>query len=391
MEEAKMALIRRAGFSDFEKAEIWRGWKRGMTLNSIGRALDRAGPHVRDLVAASGGIAPLPRRRSSWVLSRSEREEISRGIAAGHSMRTIATALERAASTVSREIARHGGRETYRADAADKAAWISARRPKRCRLAINGRLRRIVVKKLQLNWAPEQISGWLKEAYPEALEMQISHETIYRSLFIQARGVLKKELQGHLRTRRTIRRSRHASLRRQSRGKIIDAISISERPAEIEDRAIPGHWEGDLIAGLYNSHIATLVERQSRYVMLVKVADKSTPAVVQALIKQVRRLPKELKKSLTWDRGLEMAHHKDFSIATQMDVYFCDPRSPWQRGTNENTNRLTRQYLPKRTDLSEYSQADLNKIALQLNQRPRKTPGFRCPANKFGECVALTA
>jgi len=242
-----------------------------------------------------------------------------------------------------------------------------------------------------LNWSPEQISGWLKEAYPEDLHMQISHETIYRSLFIQARGALKRELLGHLRTRRTLRRSRHATLRKQSRGQIVDAVSISERPADVEDRAIPGHWEGDLIAGINHSHIATLVERHSRFVMLVKVGDKSSPVVVKALIKQVRGLPRELRKSLTWDRGLEMAHHKDFSIATDVAVYFCDPRSPWQRGSNENTNRLLRQYLPKQSDLREYSQAELNKIALQLNQRPRKTLGFRCPADKLSEFVALTA
>jgi len=247
-----------------------------------------------------------------------------------------------------------------------------------------------VTKKLQLEWSPEQISGWLKQEYPDALDMQISHETIYRSLFIQARGVLKKELLGHLRSRRTIRRSRHATLRKQSRGQIVDAISIRERPAEVEDRAIPGHWEGDLIAGTHNSHIATLVERQSRFTMLVKVDGKTSPEVVRALIRQVRRLPKELRKSLTWDRGLEMALHKEFSIATNVNVYFCDPRSPWQRGTNENTNRLLRQYLPKQSDLSEYSQAALNKIALRLNQRPRKTLGFRCPADKLDEIVALT-
>jgi IS30 family transposase len=248
-----------------------------------------------------------------------------------------------------------------------------------------------VVKKLRLQWSPEQISGWLKEEYPDALDMQISHETIYRSLFIQARGVLKKELQGHLRTWRTLRHSRHATLRKQSRGQIVDAISISERPAEVEDRAIPGHWEGDLIAGSNNTYIATLVERHSRFVMLVKVDDKSSPSVVKALIKQVRRLPQELRKSLTWDRGLELAHHKDFSVATDVDVYFCDPRSPWQRGTNENTNRLLRQYLPKKTDLGVHSQAELNKIALRLNQRPRKVLEFRCPADKLSEIVALTA
>jgi IS30 family transposase len=311
-------------------------------------------------------------------------------MAASKSMRTIAAALKRAPSTVSREIARNGGREAYRADAADTAAWAYARRPKRCRLARNGRLRRVVTKKLQLEWSPEQISGWLKQEYPDVLDMQISHETIYRSLFIQARGVLKKELLGHLRSRRTIRRSRHATLRKQSRGQIVDAISIRERPAEVEDRAIPGHWEGDLIAGTHNSHIATLVERQSRFTMLVKVDGKTSPEVVRALIRKVRRLPKELKKSLTWDRGHEMAHHKDFSIATNVDVYFCDPRSPWQRGTNENTSRLLRQYLPKRSDLSEHSQVDLNKIALRLNQRPRKTLGFRCPADKLDEIVAST-
>ncbi len=385
-----MARKRRPGFSDCEKAEIWRGWKSGKTLRGIGRALDRRSSHVRVFVAASGGIVPPPRRRSPRALSRAEREEISRGMAASKSMRTIAAALKRAPSTVSREIARNGGREAYRADAADTAAWAYARRPKRCRLARNGRLRRVVTKKLHLEWSPEQISGWLKQEYPDALDMQISHETIYRSLFIQARGVLKKELLGHLRSRRTIRRSRHATLRKQSRGQIVDAISIRERPAEIEDRAIPGHWEEDLIAGTHNSHIATLVERQSRFTMLVKVDGKTSPEVVRALIRQVRRLPKELKKSLTWDRGHEMAHHKDFSIATNVDVYFCDPRSPWQRGTNENTNRLLRQYLPKRSDLSEHSQVDLNKIALRLNQRPRKTLGFRCPADKLDEIVAST-
>lgn len=386
-----MVRMGRRGFSDFEQAEIWRGWKSGRTLRSISRSLGWSDMHVRNLVSASGGFAPPPRRRSSRVLSRREREEISRGIAAGDSMRTIAAALERAPSTVSREIARHGGRDAYRADAADSAAWTFARRPKRCRLATHGRLRGIVTRKLRLWWSPEQISGWLKEEYLDVADMQISHETIYRSLFIQARGVLKKELQEHLRTRRTIRRSRHATLRKQSRGCIVDAISISERPAEIEDRAIPGHWEGDLIAGTKQSYIATLVERHSRFVMLVKVEGKSSPAVVKALIKQVRHLPRELMKSLTWDRGLEMARHKEFTIATNVEVYFCDPRSPWQRGTNENTNRLLRQYLPKQSDLAEHSQAKLNKIARQLNQRPRKTLKFKCPADKLSEFVALTA
>jgi len=302
-------------------------------------------------------------------------------------MRTMAAALKRAPSTVSREIARHGGREAYRAEAADEAAWANARRPKRCRLASNPRLRRLVATKLRLQWSPEQTSGWLKQEYADDMGMQVSHETIYRSLFIQSRGVLKKELLGHLRSRRTMRMSRHATRRKQSRGQIVDAISIRERPAEIEDRAIPGHWEGDLIAGIRNSHVATLVERQSRFTMLVKVDGKTSPEVVKALSRQVRQLPKQLRKSLTWDRGLEMALHKDFSIATGVKVYFCDPRSPWQRGTNENTNRLLRQYLPKQSDLSEYSQVELNKIALRLNQRPRKTLGFRCPADKLDDVL----
>jgi IS30 family transposase len=370
-----------------EKEEIWRRRKTGATLRGIGRALNRRSAVIRRVVVASGGIAPTPRRRSPRTLSRVEREEISRGVAAGLSLRTMAVALKRAPSTVCREIARHGGREVYRAEAADQAAWANARRPKRCRLATNPRLRSLVAKKLRRKWSPEQISGWLKQEYADDMAMQVSHETIYRSLFIQARGVLKKELHGHLRSKRTMRMSRHATQRKQSRGQIVDAVSIRERPAEIEDRAIPGHWEGDLIAGIRNSHVATLVERQSRFTMLVKVKGKTSPEVVKAVTRQVRKLPKQLRKSLTWDRGLEMALHKDFSIATDVKVYFCDPRSPWQRGTNENTNRLLREYLPKQSDLSEYSQAELNKIALQLNQRPRKTLEFRCPADKLDDLL----
>jgi IS30 family transposase len=386
-----MTRMRRSGLSTSERSEVWNQWKSGKSLSHIGRSLGRSAGLIHGVVSGNGGIVPPTRRRPQWALSRSEREEISRGIAAGDSMRTIAAVLERAPSTVSREIARHGGRETYRAGAADGMAWDSARRPKRCRLVVNRRLRRVVAEKLGLEWSPEQISGWLKQEYPDREDMQISHETIYRSLFVQARGALKKELVGHLRSGRTMRRSKHASIRGQARGQIVDAISIRERPAEIEDRAVPGHWEGDLIGGLSNSHIATLVERQSRFTILVKVTGKDTKTVVKALIKQVRCLPAELRKSLTWDRGTEMARHKEFSIATNVQVYFCDPRSPWQRGTNENTNRLLRQYLPKHTDLSDWSQAELNQIALRLNQRPRKTLGFRSPAEKLDECVALTA
>jgi len=248
-----------------------------------------------------------------------------------------------------------------------------------------------VASKLILDWSPEQISGWLKIQYPDDESMRVSHETIYRSLFIQARGVLRKELMGHLRSKRRIRRSQHARIFKDSRGQIVDAISIRERPAEIEDRAIPGHWEGNLIGGTKNSHIATLVERHSRFTALVKVRNRDTAAVVAALSRQIRRLPTSLRRSLTWDRGLEMAKHKNFTVATNVKVYFCDPHSPWQRGTNENTNRLLRQYLPKRTDLSGYTQSELDKIALRLNQRPRKTLGFQTPASKLHASVAPTS
>lgn len=385
-----MAQMGRPGLSAPLKAEVWRRWKDGQSHSDIGRALGKHPASVHGVVAANGGIVPLPRRRSRRALGWEEREEISRGIAAGDSMRMISAAIERAPSTVSREIARNGGRDRYRANVADEAAWGRARRPKRCRLATSFRLRSVVSDKLRRKWSPEQISGWLRREYPHAENMQISHETIYRSLFIQARGALKKELVAHLRTRRMMRRSKKASTRDQPRGQIVDAVSISERPAEIEDRAVPGHWEGDLISGSNNTHIATLVERQSRFTMLVKLDGKDTETVVGALIKQVRRLPSELRLSLTWDRGMEMARHKEFSIATNFEVYFCDPQSPWQRGTNENTNRLLRQYFPKKTDLSPFSQADLNRIALQLNQRPRKTLDFASPAERFDECVALT-
>jgi IS30 family transposase len=359
-------------------------------LHEIGRAFGKDHGSIQFLLSQHGGIVPNVRRRSQRTLTLAEREDISRGIAAGSSIREIARGLERAASTVSREVARHGGRPVYRASEADHQAWKSALRPKACLLARHRKVRMIVASKLILDWSPEQISGWLKRRYPSNESMRVSHETIYRSLFIQARGVLKKELIQHLRSKRLIRRSRHAQAAGQSRGQIVDAISISERPAEIEDRAIPGHWEGDLLSGTGNSHIATLVERHSRFTILVKVPSKDTATVVAALSRQVRKLPATLRRSLTWDRGLEMAKHKSFTVATKVNVYFCDPQSPWQRGTNENTNGLLRQYFPKKTDLSGYSQADLDKVALRLNQRPRKTLGFETPASKLQDSVAST-
>ena len=295
-------------------------------------------------------------------------------------MRCIAIQIGRSPSTVSRELKRNEGRNKYRAAAADSHAWAEARRPKLCKLATDHRLRCFVARKLRLQWSPGQISGALQVEFADDERMQVSHETIYRSLFIQARAVLKKELKQHLRTRRRMRRSQSADRTGRRIGGITDPISIRERPAEVEDRAIPGHWEGDLLSGSHNSHIATLVERQSRFTILVKVDGKDTQSVVSALIKKVRKLPVQLRRSLTWDRGNEMAQHKAFTVATDVQVYFCDPQSPWQRGTNENTNGLLRQYFPHGTELTQFSQAALDKVALRLNQRPRKTLGFITPA-----------
>jgi IS30 family transposase len=385
-----MTQRRRVKLSANQRNDMWSRWKAGQSLHEIGRVFGKDHVSIQFMLAQHGGIAPASRRRPPLTLTLGERENISRGIACGSSIREIARGLQRAVSTVSREVARHGGRPLYRANEADQQAWESALRPKRCLLAIHGKLQEIVAGKLILDWSPEQVSGWLKSQYPEDQTMRVSHETIYRSLFIQARGVLKKELIQHLRFQRRIRRSRHARDSGHRSGQIVDAISIRERPAEIEDRAIPGHWEGDLLAGTKNSHIATLVERHSRFVMLVKVPSKDTATVVAALSQHICKLPATLRRSLTWDRGLEMAQHKSFTIDTEVKVYFCDPQSPWQRGSNENTNGLLRQYFPKRTDLSTHSQAELDEVALRLNQRPRKTLGFQTPADRLQASVALT-
>ena len=385
-----MTQVRRVKLSANQRTDMWSRWKAGQSLHEIGRVFGKDHVSIQFMLSQHGGIVPTPRRRSLRTLTLTEREDISRGIASGSSIREIAKGLQRAVSTVSREVARHGGRPPYRASAADLQAWESALRPKACLLAIHVKLQSIVASKLILDWSPEQISGWLKTRYPEDESMRVSHETIYRSLFIQARGVLKKELIAHLRSKRRIRRSRHSRASGHRRGQIVDAISIRERPAEIEDRAIPGHWEGDLIGGTKNSHIATLVERHSRFVALVKVPSKDTDTVVAALSRHVRKLPASLRRSLTWDRGLEMAKHKSFTVATNVKVYFCDPQSPWQRGSNENTNGLLRQYFPKRTDLSVHTQAELDKVALRLNQRPRKTLGFETPEDRLRASVAST-
>lgn len=381
----------RRGFTAAEKTELWDRWQRGETLKAIGRAFGKPSSSIYFQVAPYGGIRPAPRLRSRLALTLAEREEISRGVMAQQSVRSIAKLLDRSPSTVSREISRNGGADQYRAALADETAWRRAKRPKRCKLANCPWLRRAVVQKLRLNWSPEQIAGWLKRTQPEDECYQVSHETIYRSLFVQTRGVLKKELLSHLRSKRTVRRSKRLDPSADRRGHIKDIVSIRARPAEVEDRAVPGHWEGDLLSGSNNSYIATLVERHTRYVMLAKVTNKDTHTVVSALIKQAKKLPNELYKSLTWDRGKELADHQRFTMATNIDVYFCDPQSPWQRGSNENTNGLLRQYFLKGTDLSVYPQTHLNKVARQINERPRETLKFETPAERFNACVATTS
>jgi len=379
------------GLSPQEKAELWRRWKAGETVAQIARALGRKEPMLWRAVRPYGGIPPRVRCRSRLALTLAEREEISRGLCACRSIRQIARVIGRSPSSVSREIARNTPqRWHYRAHAADQRAWDRALRPKPCHLARHPQLAELIAQKLCLEWSPQQIAGWLAREYGDAKSMRVSHETIYKSLFIQARGVLKKQLMAHLRRGRTLRRSRHYANTGPERKQIPDALSIRQRPAQAEDRAVPGHWEGDLLQGRRHTRIATLVERKSRFVILVKVPSADTSTVVSALTRRVRKLPKQLRRSLTWDRGTEMTHHKEFSLATDVKVYFCDPHSPWQRGSNENTNGLLRQYFPKGSDLSLYSQAHLDKVALRLNQRPRETLGFRTPADTLSAYVAST-
>ena len=385
-----MGRMRRPWMTSSEKNELWRRWRRGESVWEIARGLERDWGSIYQVVRVEGGIAPRPRRRSGLALTTADREDISRQIAQGRSLRAISRALGRAPSTISREVARNGGRQRYRATPADRRAWRESRRPKRCRLSQYPALRQAVAARLAEQWSPQQISGWLRQAFPSDADMQVSHETIYRSLFVQSRGVLKRELLQHLRRHRQFRHARQATRIGRGRGQIVDAVSIRERPADVTDRAIPGHWEGDLLTGAGPSYIATLVERQSRYVMLVRLPNKETQTVVRALATRVRRLPQGLMKSLTWDRGHEFAAHRTFTMATNVAVYFCDPQSPWQRGSNENTNGLLRQYFPHGTDLSVHTQAKLDAIAQRLNTRPRLTLGFQTPAAKLAAIVAST-
>ena len=381
----------RAGrLTDEQRRELWARWKRGETLAEIGRALERSTPNVFNTLRAGGGIGPRERRERSSALKMAEREEISRGLVSGQSFRAIARGLRRSASTVSREVAHGGGRESYRALGAQERAMRCARRPKLCLLAQRPELQALVAAKLEQKWSPQQIAGWLKRSHGQERTMQVSHETIYKSLFIQARGVLRRELLGALRSRKLMRRAHGAHSQGIKRSLIPGAVSIRDRPAEAEDRAVPGHWEGDLLMGGVSSRIATLVERRSRFVQLVRIGAKTSEDVVDAIARQVQLMPDQLMRTLTWDRGSELTRHARFTVATNVQVYFCDPHSPWQRGSNENTNGLLRQYFPKGADLSDISQEQLDAVARELNTRPRKTLDFETPADVFQTAVAPT-
>lgn len=383
-----MRYRKRTFYSEADKQVMGERWQRGDSIRDIAQLFDRHHSSVQGIFSKAGGVRPRPRRRACLALTPCEREEISRGLVAGRSIRSIANSLGRSPSTVSREIQRNGGRGSYRASRADRAAWDRARRPKAGKLVTHRKLARVVATKLRQWWSAEQIAGWLKDLHRNDEHQRVSHETIYRSLFIQARGALKKELLAYLRTERGMRHPRRRSLKGKGLGQITGTVSIRERPAEVEDRAVPGHWEGDLLIGANNSQIATLIERHTRYCLLVRVPRKDTETVIDALIRQAHKLPRELYKSLTWDRGKEMADHQRFSLDTNIRVYFCDPQSPWQRGSNENTNGLLRQYFPKGMDLSGVHQNRLDAVARQLNERPRKTLQFKTPAYRFAQCVA---
>lgn len=381
----------RKTFSREEKERCWSLWRKGLGYSDIAREMNSKPGTIFGLVRINGGYPAPIHKRSPRHLSLPEREEISRGIANGESIRKMAAKLSRAPSTISREIARHGGRRYYRAHKADSKAWSSARRKKSCKLAMRPYLARVVTEKLNLKWAPQQISGWLKIQYGIDSDMYVSHETIYKTLYMPKRTVLEKDLMGNLRFGHKMRHSKKHTTR-GDRGsiRIVNGRSIHERPEEVARRKKAGHWEGDLISGSGNTHIATLVERSSLYTILVQVDGKDTDSVVSGLIREMSALPKALRKSLTWDRGMELAKHQHLHEAIDTDIYFCDPQSPWQRGINENTNGLLRQFFPKKTPLGHFEQHDLNEVANLLNNRPRKTLGYRTPEEVILSDVAMT-
>jgi IS30 family transposase len=379
-------------FTEEEQQTIWDMREAGVPVKRIAKHLDRQNVSLRKFIADHGGRRPTPRERSELRLSMEEREEISRGLAADLSIRAIAEGLDRSPSTVCREVSANGGRTKYRALQADRGAQKRALRPKRAKLARCRRLRSTVERKLEALWSPQQISAWLAETYPDDPEMQVSHETVYQSLFVQSRGALKKELHTCLRTGRAMRRAKAYTKGGVGQGQLTNMVMISERPAEVADRAVPGHWEGDLIFGRKMTAIGTLVERHSRYVILLKLPNgHGAEAVRKAMTKRILTLPAQLRRSITWDQGKEMAQHVQFTVDTGVQIYFCDPKSPWQRGSNENTNGLLRQYLPRSSDLSQCTQRELDAIARSLNTRPRQTLGWMTPSKAFADAVALTA
>ena len=378
-------------FSEDDKKTIWDMREAGVPVKRIAKHLGRRNSSLRTFIARAGGKRPSARERCALRLSLAEREEISRGLAAGQSFRLIGRGLGRSPSTVSREVSANGGRAKYRALVADRAAQHRALRPKQAKLAQCRRLRRVVERKLTDLWSPQQIARWLAEAYPNDPGMRVSHETIYQSLFVQSRGALRKELHACLRTGRAMRRAKAYTKRGVGQGQIRNMVMISERPAEVADRAVPGHWEGDLLFGKKMTSIGTLVERHSRYVILLKLPNgHGAPAVRAAMTKRILTLPAQLRRSITWDQGKEMAEHVQFTIDTGVQIYFCDPKSPWQRGSNENTNGLLRQYLPRSADLSQCTQRELDAIARSLNTRPRQTLGWMTPSHAFANAVAMT-
>jgi IS30 family transposase len=370
---------------------LWSRWRQGRTPAQISAELGCHEWTIGWHVDRTGGFPPRARQRAAQHLTLTEREEISRSLAAGESVRAIAEQLGRPPSTISREIRRNGGREAYRAGVADAAAWTRGRRPKACRLAQCAALRRMVRTKLEADWSPQQIAEWLRTTYGPDSPMTISHETIYQALYVQARGALKRTLVAHLRRAARYRRPRARASATRGPGQIVDIVRLADRPPSADTRAVPGHWEGDLLIGKRGTQIATLVERQSRFVLLERLPSADSATVVHALARRMQRLPAHLKQSLTWDRGKEMAQHKAFTVATDIQVYFCDPQSPWQRGSNENTNGLLRQYFPKGMDVSQVTQQQLNAVANKLNTRPRQTLGWKTPAEVLAASVASTA
>jgi len=380
--------MQRRRLTETQRVEIWERLASGEPAPSVARAYGCFPNAIRQMQLLTGGAKPRTRTQRSGALSLAEREEISRGVVLHLSCRAIATRLGRAPSTISRELQRNGGVAMYRAHTAQRRAQRQARRPKPAKLTKCRRLREVVESKLALKWSPEQISRWLQIAFPSDGEMRVSHETIYMSLFVQGRGALRHELHRALRTGRALRRPKRSL--RSGMGMLREMVLISARPPEVADRAVPGHWEGDLIYGSRKTCIGTLVERTTRYVILLKLRKNTAEEVRRAMSVRILDLPQQLRRSLTWDQGKEMAEHVRFTVDTGVQVYFCDPNSPWQRGTNENTNGLLRQYFPRLTDLSRFTQRRLDVVARELNERPRQTLDWITPSQRLAEIVALT-